>query len=113
MKTADEILKANKCGDIFSCADKKAVISEYRRLAKIFHPDHCSLSNANAITSKLNELYEKALEMIERGEWEISNVIELRDMTGKKYIGRYLKAYPFELGMSYVSDSSVTYVFEK
>ena len=113
MKTADEILKANKCGDIFSRADKKIVISEYRQLAKIFHPDHCSLPNANSITSKLNALYEKALEMIERGEWEISNVIELHDTTGKKYIGRYLKAYPFELGMSYVSDSSVTYVFEK
>lgn len=32
--TAEQILAAKKCGDLFSKADKDTVVTEYRRLAK-------------------------------------------------------------------------------
>lgn len=112
MKTADEILNAKKCGDVFSRGDKDTVALEYRQLAKAFHPDLCSLPNANAVTAKLNELYEAAILLVERGEWEISNHLEIRDTTGKRYLTKYLKSFPFELGVCYVSDLSVTYILD-
>ena len=112
MKTADEILKAEKCGDIFSRSDKDTVILEYRQLAKAFHPDICGLPNANKITAKLNQLYKAALTLIERGEWEISNYLELKDVAGRRYSTKYLKSFPFELGSCYISDLSVTYILD-
>ena len=105
MKLPEKILQAKKCGDLFSRADKDTVTAEYRKLAKEFHPDHCSLSNANEIMSRLNELYAEAIRLIDAGEWEISNMIELRGTDGKRYRTKYLKSYQFELGTMYVAET--------
>lgn len=113
MKTANEILGAQKCGDIFSCGDEQSVIQEYRQMAKEYHPDVCTLQNAHEIVSKLNTLYETALELIKRGTWEISNFLGVKDTTGRKYSTRYLKACPFELGTMYIADLSITYLIER
>ena len=52
--------------------------------------------------AKVNQLYEEALKLIESGAWEVSNRLILRDKSGKKYIGKYLKQFPFlfQLGES-------------
>lgn len=113
MKTANEILGAQKCGDIFSRGDEQSVIQEYRQMAKEYHPDVCPLTNAHEIVSKLNALYESALMLIKCGEWEVSNFFEIKDMTGRRYSTKYLKAYPFELGTAYIADLSITYLFER
>lgn len=110
---ADEILAAKKCGDLFSKADKDTVTREYRDLAREFHPDRCTLSNAEDIFKHLHDLYEDALKLIEKGEWEISNVLVLRDNSGRTFRTQYLKAFTFELGEYYIADRSVTYILDQ
>lgn len=110
MTTAEKILSAKKCGDLFSKADKDTVVFEYRKLAKEFHPDICSLQNAEEIFKRLSTLYEEALELLSKGQWQVSNMVSIRDVNGKTYRGRYLKSFGFELGTAYVADFSVTYI---
>ncbi|MCM1222869.1 MAG: hypothetical protein NC548_51265 [Lachnospiraceae bacterium] len=112
MKTADEILAANKCGDLFSCRDKDKVRAEYKQMARAYHPDICTLPNASAVFAKLNELHDKAMKLIEKGEWEVSNLFEIRDTKGRRYSTKYLKSFTFELGTAYIADQSLTYLFD-
>lgn len=113
MLTAQQILSSKKCGDLFSSADKQIVIAEYREIARAYHPDISSDPQANEVMAKVNQLYEEALKLIESGTWEVSNRLILRDKSGKKYIGKYLKQFPFELGEAYIANSTVTYVFKE
>lgn len=113
MLTAQQILSSKKCGDLFSSADKQVVIAEYREIARAYHPDISSDPQANEVMAKVNQLYEEALKLIESGAWEVSNRLILRDKLGKKYIGKYLKQFPFELGEAYIANSTVTYVFKE
>lgn len=112
MKSAHEILSAEKCGDIFSRNDKVQIALEYREMIRHYHPDICKLPNANDITSKLNTMYSIAVELAEKGLWEVSNLLEIRDTSGKKYSTRYRKVFQFEMGTAYVSDRSLTYIYE-
>lgn len=113
MKTADEILNANKCGDIFSRGDADSIKSEYRQMARAYHPDICTLPNAGEVFSKLHKLYDTALALLEKGEWEVSNLFEVRDTTGRRYSTKYLKSFDFELGTAYIADLSLTYLFNQ
>lgn len=90
-------MRLKKCGDLFSKADKATVVLEYRKLAKEFHPDVCPLPNAEDVFKHLSKLYEEALDLLAQGQWEISNVVSIRDNCGKTYQGRYLKT---SLGMA-------------
>lgn len=111
MVTSQQILSAKKCGDIFSSDCKQDVIAEYREIARVYHPDISTDPKANEVMAKVNQLYEEALRLIDAGTWEVSNQIILKDKSGKKYVGRYLKKVPFELGEAYIANSSVTYLF--
>lgn len=108
MLLADEILAAKKCGDLFSKADKDTVTREYRDMAREFHPDRCTLPNADDIFKHLHDLYNDALKSLEKGEWEVSNVITMQDNSRRTFRTKYLKAFTFELGMCYIADRSVT-----
>lgn len=117
--TAEKILSAKKCGDLFSKADKKAVQQEYRELAKRFHPDICDRPDAEEVFKHLCGLYERAMDLISRGDWEESNVLLLREPVSRSrssnyliYRIPYLKAHSFELGAMYVGDRTVTYILE-
>lgn len=70
MLLENEILAAKKCGDLFSKADKDTVTREYRDLAREFHPDRCALPNADDIFKHLHDLYDDALRLLEKDEWE-------------------------------------------
>lgn len=111
MLFADDILSAKKCGDIFSTADKNIVTREYRALAKRFHPDTCALPNAEEIFKHLNDLYKEALQLLEKGQWEISNTLIINDTTKRTFRVHYCKGRSFELGECYVGRRTVTYLF--
>ena len=113
MKSPDEILSASKCGDIFSQNTDSVVKTEYRQMAKAYHPDQCGLPNATEITMKLNQLYEQAMEMIAAGKWEMSNMLSFHSIDGKEYRTKFLKSEDFELGVMYVSDNSVTFMLDQ
>ena len=105
-------MSATKCGDLFSCNDKTQVAIEYKEMIRMYHPDVYNDPNAHAITSKVNQMYAAAIDMISKGIWEISNHLEIKDLHGKKYITKYLDVYNFEMGLSYISDLSITYRYE-
>lgn len=113
MKTVDEILKAEKFGDIFQFGDKNSIKSQYRELARLYHPDIYKGKYANQIMEILNKFYGEALNSLESGKWEASNIIEVKSVKGTKITQKYRESFSFELGTEYVSDSIVLYIFKK
>lgn len=112
MKTATEILKANKCGDLFE-ENVDSIKTEYRALAKLYHPDINKSKEAIEVFTKINNLYDKALKLIDKGEWEVSNEVMLKTKQGKvlKYI--YLSEKTFELGKFYICRNKIIYILEQ
>ena len=49
--TAEEILKIDHYGTLFSYPIYGTLVSEYRSFCKSFHPDRCSLPNATEVTA--------------------------------------------------------------
>ena len=103
------ILAAKKCGDIFS-NNKDVAKAEYRELSRKYHPD--IYKNDNGIMAKINSLYEKAMYLIEIGEWEVSNQVILVEFSGKKSNHKFLSENNFELGVFYICDDEVIYILE-
>jgi len=113
MKTADQILKMTKPGDLF-VSDASALRNEYKKLAKIWHPDvHEDPDTASKVMTKINDLYETGLEMIKQGTWSQSNMLYLKSTSGQLHKIKYFKGRPFELGMSYMCNTIVVYVLDK
>lgn len=59
LKSAVEILKSNKCGDLFE-RNIDSIKAEYRALAKLYHPDINKSSEAQEVFAKVNLLYDRA-----------------------------------------------------
>jgi len=113
MKTAEEILLAAKCGDLFSQNTEQVVKAEYRQMAKVYHPDTCKLPNATDVFKKINEMYMHAMELIKVGKWEMSNMLSFHSAAGKEYRTYFLRSVDFELGTMYAADKSVTYMLDQ
>ncbi len=109
--TAEEILKIEKCGDLFpnDLDESKKV---YRILAHKWHPDLCDDPSAGKVFAKINELHKMAEKMILDGTWEKSNYIIIPCKNNKKIGINYEVCYDFELGKYYVTQTSVVYVFK-
>lgn len=107
-----EILKAKKAGDIFSNNSTK-VKNEFRELAKVYHPDINKSPAANTVFIKLNELYNKALDLIEKNEWESSNTLFLTHSANKRqYKINFLSEKSFELGKFYICKNTIIYILD-
>jgi hypothetical protein len=107
-----EIVALKKCGDLFSNDSIKAK-DEYRRLAKLYHPDVSMIDGANEAFTRITELYNEAQQLFSTGRWEQSNYILLTDIKGNKHSVSFLKEDGFELGNQYICRDSVWYVFDK
>lgn len=111
MKSLQEILKAKYAGDIF---DKNNIKQQYREYLKFFHPDlHNGENQYIVATQKINELYKKAIYLIENNKWEKSNNIFINMPNGKKIVARYSYKKDFELGSFYVCRKNVIYIIKK
>lgn len=111
MKSATEILKITEPGELFSDPDN--IRSEYRDLARSYHPDLNSGSKeAQEVMTHINKLYQKGLTMIDSGNWVTPNLIRIRCKDGKVREIHYQVCYPFELGMMYISNRIVAYFVE-
>lgn len=110
--TAELILKAKFPGDIFS-SDKEAIKSEYRALAKKWHPDMNESSIASEVFNKLNLLYNKAISSTPDEIKSKSNALSLLATNGKTYRLKYKVIHKFELGEMYVADTIIAYSFQK
>lgn len=108
MEIIDKILEAEKCGDIFERNETK-IRSLFRTYAKRIHPDVCNDPQAQKAFSKLNKLYESALNHISNHTWEETGSVQI----SQKIILKGVKDISsFELGARYVTDTQVAYIFD-
>lgn len=108
----NRIENAVSCEDIFE-NDKEKVRSLYRELAKKYHPDVSTDKNSAIYFAKITELYNEALEKIDKGIWFEKDVLILENIKGKRYKLKYLKKHSFELGFFYVGRQHIIYVLER
>ena len=104
----EKILNAEKVGDIFE-KDASRIKQQFRNFAKCIHPDVCSDVRSQEAFTKLNKLYETALDYIFTGSWEETGVLQL---TPKVMMAGIRNVSAFELGARYVSDTKIAYVFD-
>lgn len=78
-----KVLKAKKCGDIFS-NDTDKIKEEYRKLIKEYHPDVNRDSTAREAFQIIQKLYAEAQEYIAQGKWQSSNTIILKEKNSTK-----------------------------
>lgn len=111
LKSAVEILKSNKCGDLFE-RNIDSIKAEYRALAKLYHPDINKSSEAQEVFAKVNLLYDRALELIAKGDWEVSNLITIKSKSCMINNYKYLSEKVFELGKFYICRERLVYVLD-
>ena len=104
----NQILKAKKCGDLFSNDANKAK-EEYRILAKKYHPD--INPNAELAFKIITELYQRAEKLFESSDWEISNRIIIINPNGQGINSGYLSEKYFEMGRFYICKTAIIYLF--
>ena len=80
---AIKILSVTKCGDLFPYGEEE-IKSKYKELVKEWHPDTNDSPEAPNAFAKITELYDKALELLENGQWEKTNYILISKDNGKK-----------------------------
>lgn len=109
----DQILKAKYAGDLFS-NDLNKIKVEYKALSKQWHPDlNNNSKEANDAMAKINDLYAKGIELLEKNKWEKTNYVMLVTTDKRIFEINYKRMFNFELGQFYVCDKSVIYVIDK
>ena len=107
--TATDLLSVTKCGDLFPYGEDE-VKSKYKKLVKEWHPDTNNNPDAINVFTKITALYNKALELLEKGQWEKTNYILISKNNGKKIALNYDTYFDFELGTCYVSKTKIVYI---
>ncbi len=106
---ADQILSISKCGDLFP-NDINKTKAQYKELAKVWHPDTNKSPKASDVFAKINELYNKALKLINEGVWEKTNYIIICKESGDKMAIDYYSTFDFELGTCYIANTKIIYL---
>ena len=109
---AIKILSVTKCGDLFPYGEEE-IKSKYKELVKEWHPDTNDSPEAPNAFAKITELYDKALELLENGQWEKTNYILISKDNGKKIEINYDTCFEFELGTCYVTKTKIVYLLGK
>lgn len=109
---AIKILSVSKCGDLFPYGEEE-VKSKYKELVKEWHPDTNNNPDAPKVFAKITELYNRALELLENGQWEKTNYILISKDNGKRIAINYDTQFEFELGTCYVTKTKIVYVLGK
>lgn len=111
IRDADSILNVEMVGDLFTNNIDTAK-NEYRDLAKIWHPDTNKNKKSSDVFTKITELYNKAIELLEKGTWEKTNYILISKENGKKIAINYETTFEFELGICYVCKTKIVYILD-
>lgn len=102
--TSDQIFQKKNPGDLFE-NDLDLVKSSYRQLSLKWHPD--KPGGDKDTFHHITSLYKAALNQISEGNWSTSNILYLTSKDGAKYRIRFLREYSFELGTTYISDTTL------
>lgn len=113
MINIDEILEMKYPYQLYT-GDKDIAKKEYINYLKMFHPDlHENSEKYSDVTSKINELYSEAIELIENGNWMEDGNIKITSSDGQKYSMKFNVAYSFELGEYYIGNKSILYLIDR
>ncbi len=107
--TATEILEIKEPNALFGIS---TVDTDFKQLAKEWHPDINRDPLAGKAFIHIKKLYELAKEDIKNGTWKTPNTIQLKDINEKIYQISYKTHHKFELGDCYVSDTVVAYIID-
>lgn len=107
-----KILSAKTPEDIFT-NDLDKIKTEFRNLAKKYHPDVNKSPEANECFRKINELYNIGVDKINKGIWTEKDVIYLETTSNKKIRIKYFIKKDFELGECYICKEHVIYILKK
>lgn len=107
----NKILNATYYGEIFP-RDKGRIAIRYKNLCKEVHPDVCAHPDAASAFARLTELYNEALDALDKGIWEKPNYLELKTTAGKTLQISYQYRCIFELGEYYVCKRNIIYLFD-
>lgn len=86
--------------------DMDAARLQMRKLRSKWQP---RTSDTSAAMAHINALYDRATELIQKGLWRRIGSLVIKATSGKEYLFRYLKAEPFELGITYIGEAFVVY----
>ena len=109
--TAKQLLAATGPEEIFSGPGK--VETEYRVLAKKYHPDlNRGDPRAEEVFKQLGVLHTRAKEKIKIGEWIVPGQLDLISTDGKKFRLNYVKQFTNGIATGYIGRTTVVYVID-
>ncbi len=110
MLDGHQILKLNKPERLFTGTTEDEIKSEFRSLARQYHPDRSPLTVD--VFAKVNDLYHQALKRLQIGNWGDRGGLIFELKNGKHITIHSLIDRPFELGHLYIGHDHVTYTIK-
>jgi len=93
--------------------DQTLVKTQFRDMAKLWHPDVSSHPKAVDVFKHINLLYKAAVYKIDNGLWIDPYQTLIHDTKGKQYRIKHRYRTKFDLGEVLVSDTVVAYLVDK
>ena len=90
--------------------DADTAKSEFRELARAWHPDISRNPLANDVMVAINKLYDQAVSKLTAGTWHIPGQLEVTSFDGTTYRVKYRKMKTFELGDMYIGNTVIAYI---
>ena len=88
--------------------------SEYKTLAKIWHPDVSTNKDAENVFKHIGILYQEGLDKINNKTWNFDeNTFMLKTTSGKTFKIKFQLKREFELGTEYILHESIIYIIKK
>jgi len=108
--TAEQILAITSPEALFT---KDNLEKSYKTLAKKWHPDINHSTLCNDVFMHIAAMYGKAIKKKNENAWGFEGCLSLQDKVGITYNIKYHYSCPFELGVMYVGDTTVTYLISE
>ena len=108
--TANEFLSIVAPEELFT---KEDLDKTYKEFAKRWHPDVSNDPKSNDVFIHIDILYKEAKRKIKEGVWGYSGVLHITDKSGTKFKVKYNYSEMFELGMMYISNTTICYVLDE
>lgn len=119
--TADKLLAIESPEFLFSNSAGEAK-AEYRFLARHWHPDRRTTTDAVRVFMHIVQLYQDACKKIANGKWnepvekieeQVNGLRKFRLIDGSIQTCKYRASHTFELGRTYVADNSLVFEIDK
>lgn len=110
--SSNQILQMKEPCELFK--NPEAIELDYKNLVKVWHPDKNDNSKeAENVMMIINELYNKAKELIKSGIWEAPGYIRISGKRKEIHEIRYRTRHKFELGTMYVANNSLIWLIDE